>query len=102
MDKQELKQKIRRAIEESEFRDDIQKVSLFGSYASGTPRPDSDVDLLVEFVPTARFGLFRYARIKHYLEDRLQKPVDMATKTSLSKYIREQVIDDAESVYDKR
>ena len=101
MEKQELKQKIREAIEQSDFRDDIQKVSLFGSYAYGTPRPDSDVDLLIEFVPTARFGLFRYASIVNYFEDRLQKSIDIATPTSLSKYIREQVIRDAEFIYDK-
>ena len=44
MNKEEVKEKVRVAISQSSFRDDIRKVSLFGSYASGTPRPDSDVD----------------------------------------------------------
>ncbi|MDP3957028.1 MAG: nucleotidyltransferase family protein [bacterium] len=102
MDKEILKQKIRQAIEQSDFKDDIQKVSLFGSYAYGTPRPDSDVDLLIEFVPTARFGLFKYAGIQNYFEDELQKKVDMATPTALSKYIRREVIRLAEPVYAKK
>lgn len=100
-DKEKLKQKIRKAIENSDFQKDIQKVSLFGSYAYGAPRPDSDVDLLVEFVPTARFGLFRYAGIQHYFEDTLQKKVDMTTPTALSKYIRNEVISLAEPIYAK-
>lgn len=101
MSKQELKQKIREAVEQSGFKDDIRRVSLFGSYAYGTPREDSDVDLLIEFVPTASIGLFKYARIQNYFEDRLRKRVDMATPTALSKYIREKVIGQAQPVYEK-
>lgn len=102
MNKETLKQKIREAIEQSDFKDDIRKVSLFGSHAYGTPRPDSDIDLLIEFVPTARFGLFRYAGIQHYFEDALHKKVDMTTPTALSKYIRHEVIRLAEPVYGKK
>jgi uncharacterized protein len=101
MDKKILKQKIREAVERSNFKDDIQKVSLFGSYAYGIPRSDSDVDLLIEFVPTAHFGLFKYVGIQHYFEDALQKKVDMTTPTALSKYIRHEVTRLAEPVYDK-
>lgn len=101
MSKQELKQKIREAIEQSAFREDIQKVSLFGSHAYGTPREDSDVDLLIEFTPTAQIGMFKYAGIHSYFSDHLQKKVDITTPTSLSKYIREDVLEHAESVYEK-
>lgn len=102
MNKQEIKQKICEVIEESDFKDDVQKVSLFGSYAYGTPRVDSDIDLLVEFVPTARFGLFKYVGIKHSFEDKLQKKVDLVTPQALSKYIRHDVINMAEPVYGKK
>jgi hypothetical protein len=101
MDKQELKEKIREAVEQSAFRDDIQRVSLFGSYAYGDPSEDSDVDLLIEFTPTARFGMFKYASIHNYFEDRLHKKVDIATPTALSKYIRKEVLENAEFVYKK-
>lgn len=36
----------------------IQRLALFGSTLKGTARPDSDVDLLVEFTPDARPSLF--------------------------------------------
>lgn len=102
MGKQELKQKIREVIEGSEFKGDIESVCLFGSYAYGVPREESDIDLLVEFVPSARFGLFKYAGIQCYFEDALQKKVDMVTPTALSKYIRDEVIRLAEPVYGKK
>ena len=101
MSKQELKEKIREAVEQSEFRDDIRKVSLFGSHANGTSREDSDVDLLIEFTPLARIGLFEYAGIHRYFSNRLQKKVDIATPTALSKFIRDDVLSYAESVYEK-
>lgn len=101
MKKQELKEKIREAIEQSTFKDDIQKVSLFGSYAYGEPNENSDVDLLIEFTPTASFGMFKYASIHNYFEDCLHKKVDIATPTALSKYIKKEVLENAEFVYKK-
>jgi len=42
----------------------IRKLSLFGSQLKGTARPDSDVDLLVEFLPDARPTYFDLANIE--------------------------------------
>ena len=36
----------------------VQSIAVFGSVARGESRPDSDVDILVEFEPDARIGLF--------------------------------------------
>ena len=49
-------------------------IGLFGSYAKGTQRRDSDVDLLVEFTEP-RFDFL--AGVQIYLEDRLGKPVEV-------------------------
>lgn len=73
MGKQELKENIREAIKDSPYRNDIQRVGLFGSYAYGTPDETSDVDLLIEFVPSARIGMFAFSGMHNYFEDRLQK-----------------------------
>jgi predicted nucleotidyltransferase len=101
MSSQELKNRIREAVESGPYRDDIHNVALFGSYAYGVPREDSDVDLLIEFVPTARIGMFRYAGMQRYFEERLGKKVDLATPDALSKYIREKILRQAEPVYEK-
>jgi len=52
-------------------------IGLFGSYAKGTQRRDSDVDLLVEFTEP-RFDFL--AGVQIYLEDRLGKPVEVIRK----------------------
>ena len=52
-------------------------IGLFGSYGRGTQRPDSDVDILVEFTEP-RFDFL--AGLQIYLESRLGKPVEVVRK----------------------
>lgn len=101
MSQEELEQNIREAIVDGPYHSDIRRVSLFGSYAYGTPTDESDVDLLIEFDPHARIGMFRYAGMHRYFEGRLGKRVDIVTPGALSKYIRKNVLDRAQSVYEK-
>lgn len=54
----------------------IKKAELFGSYADGSSRPDSDVDLLLEFT-TPRVSLLTLNRVKYRLEELLQTEVDV-------------------------
>ena len=54
----------------------IKKAKLFGSYANGGNRPDSDVDLLVEFT-TPRVSLLTINCIKYRLEELLNVNVDV-------------------------
>ena len=54
----------------------IEKVALFGSYAEGKNRPDSDIDLLVEF-SSPRVSLILLNRLKYRLEERLRTRVDV-------------------------
>jgi uncharacterized protein len=78
----------------------IRKLSLFGSVLKGTARPDSDVDLLVEFEPDARPSLLDMARIEFELSAFLGgKRVDLRTAGDLSRYFRDEVIREAEVQY---
>ena len=54
----------------------IKKAELFGSYANGTNRPDSDIDLLLEF-HTQQISLLTLSAIKNRLEDILKTDVDV-------------------------
>ena len=54
----------------------IKKAELFGSYANGSTRPDSDVDLLVEFT-IPRVSLLTINCIKYRLEELLNVNVDV-------------------------
>lgn len=78
----------------------IRRISLFGSVAKGTARPDSDVDLLVEFETGREPGLFRLAGIEAELSAMLgSRRVDLRTAEDLSPRFRGEVISTAAEQY---
>ena len=78
----------------------IRKLSLFGSQLHGTARPDSDIDLLVEFYPDRIPGLFKIAEMEFELSDMLGgKKVDLRTAEDLSRYFRQTVLQEAAEQY---
>lgn len=79
----------------------VDKVWLFGSYASGNARVDSDVDLLISYLPEARVGMLKHAEIILQLEDILEKPVDLVPEDSLNENIKPYVIDNRVIIYER-
>jgi len=70
----------------------IRRLSLFGSVLKGTARPDSDVDLLIEFEPGAVPGFLGLAAIEFELSALLDgRRVDLRTAQDLSRYFRDEV-----------
>lgn len=81
----------------------IGRLSLFGSTLHGTARPDSDVDLLVEFLPDARPTLLDMAQIESELSTLLGgRAVDLRTAGDLSRHFRDEVVRAARPQYDAR
>lgn len=70
----------------------IARIGVFGSYARGKPRPDSDIDLLIEFVETP--GLLQLAELHLLLEQAMACRVDLATKEMLAPSLKDQVLDE--------
>ncbi|MEK7275826.1 MAG: nucleotidyltransferase family protein [Chloroflexota bacterium] len=77
----------------------ISRLSLFGSVLREDFRPDSDVDVLVEFEPEAQIGMMAYNRIQRELSELLQRPVDLVPQKGLKSRIRDAVLASAEVVY---
>ena len=78
----------------------IHKLSLFGSELKGTARPDSDIDLLVDFEDSARPSLFDMAQIEIELSALLGgRRVDLRTAAELSRYFRDEVVRTAQTQY---
>lgn len=78
----------------------IRKLSLFGSVLKGSSRPDSDIDLLVEFEPGREPGLLGMARIEAELSALAGgRPIDLRTAAELSRYFRDEVVRVAEVQY---
>ena len=79
----------------------IRRLSLFGSVLKGTARPDSDIDLLVEFAPDAKPSLFDLADIEQELSALFAgRRVDVRTAEDLSRYFRDEVIREATVQYE--
>lgn len=77
-------------------RNHIRKLSLFGSVLRDDFRPESDVDVLVEYEPEAPVGLFEMARMERELSGILGRKVDLRTPEDLSRYFRQDVLEAAE------
>ena len=73
----------------------IKELALFGSVLNNQFHADSDIDILICFAPHARQGLLTIAKIKHELETRIGRQVDIALKESIENsenWIRRQEI----------
>lgn len=80
-------------------RHQVRELSLFGSAARGEMRPDSDIDLLVDFLPGARPGLLGVSAMTREFTALLGRRVDLAVKPALKPLIRAGVLAEARLIY---
>lgn len=78
----------------------IRRLGLFGSALRGELRPDSDIDLLVEFEPDRTPGLLGIAQLELDLGALVGRSVDLRTLGDLSQYFRDEVAAEARTLYD--
>ena len=77
----------------------VRELSVFGSAARGEMRPDSDIDILVEFLPGAGIDLVDYAGLMLDLSSLLGRKVDLVSKNGLKPLIRSAVLQEARLLY---
>ena len=77
----------------------IKRLALFGSVLREDFRPDSDVDVLVEFEEGHVPGLITLAGMEIELSDLLGRKADLRTAEDLSRYFRDEVVGQAEVQY---
>jgi uncharacterized protein len=77
----------------------VRELALFGSAARGEMRSDSDVDLLVDFLPDARIGLLELSALMRELSQMVGRPVDLAVKPALKPLVRAEVLAEAQTLY---
>jgi putative addiction module CopG family antidote len=77
----------------------LTSLALFGSVVHSAARPDSDIDVLVDVAPDARFSLIDLVSVKDFLEDRLGRKVDVVTTEGLEPAIRDRVLREAKAVF---
>jgi len=61
----------------------VTELALFGSILRDDFRPDSDIDFLVTFAPTAHWGLLAHVRMERELSQMLDRPVDLIEKAPI-------------------
>jgi len=91
----------KKKIEEFCKKHRIHKLSVFGSFLRKDFRPDSDLDILVEFEPGEKVGFLKLAEMERELSEILGHKVDLRTPAELSRYFRQEVLDSAEVQYAK-
>ncbi len=87
------------AVAEFCRRHHVRKLSFFGSVLCEDFRPDSDVDVLVEFEPGHPVGFIRLATIELELSKILGRKADLRTPADLSRYFRDEVVQSAQVQY---
>ncbi len=94
MEPREILDKL--AAQQSELRRrGVRSLAVFGSVARGETGEQSNVDLLVEFEPESRIGLFAFVDLRDYLSRLLGRPVDLVTREALHKRMRSRILQEA-------
>ena len=64
---------------------------LFGSAARDKARPDSDLDLFIDYDPALRFSLLDLVGIKQFLEEQMSAEIDVTTRDSLHPMLKDDI-----------
>lgn len=76
----------------------IKKAAVFGSFARGDAKENSDIDLLVKYKEGT--SLFDVVRLQNDLETVLGRKVDLVSYDFIDKYIKERVLKESISLYE--
>ncbi|MBS3136366.1 nucleotidyltransferase family protein [Candidatus Woesearchaeota archaeon] len=68
----------------------VKQAGIFGSFAKGKQRKDSDIDILIQ--PPAKIG-FGFSGIQADLEKSLKKKVDLVSYNGLSPYLKKEILE---------
>jgi len=74
----------------------VKSLELFGSYARGEEKEESDIDILVEF--TKPIDLFIFMELEERLSDLLGAKVDLVMRDTLKPRIRDRIMKEAVSL----
>ena len=94
MNREELYEKIVQILKNQGAR----KIAIFGSYVRGEEKPESDIDIIVEF--SERKSLLDLVGIEQELSDAVGMRVDLLTEKSISPYLIDRIKKEMEVIYE--
>lgn len=77
----------------------VARLEVFGSTARGDFRPDSDLDLLVEFLPGTQVGLLHLSGLQIELQELFGMEVDLVPRAGLKAGVRDEVLREARELF---
>jgi|ERR1035437_1664168 predicted nucleotidyltransferase len=78
----------------------ISYAGIFGSFARGEERSESDVDIMIRLKPNNTFSLFDLIGVESELANKIGRKVDLATERSIGRYIKNSVFHDLKPIYE--
>ena len=80
--------KTEKAFLRNEF--GVINIGIFGSYAKGTQRSDSDIDMVIE-IEKSKKNIHSFMQLKRFLEKEFSKKVDLGFEHTLKPIIKEKI-----------
>ena len=69
----------------------IAHAGIFGSTARGERRPNSDIDIVIDFEPSARITIYDFVGIQENIAELFDESVDVVDQRGLKPHMRENV-----------
>jgi len=88
----EIQSTLRQHLPEVQQKYHVRQLGIFGSFVRSEQTDTSDVDVLVEFDPDARFGLLTFCQLENDLSELLQRKVDLVMKDGLKPRLGERIL----------
>ena len=87
------------AMEEALRKEGVTALALFGSVVRDEAQADSDIDVLIEVDPEAKFSLLNHVGVQHLIEDRLNRKADVVVRSGLRPGVEKNILNEAETVF---
>jgi len=89
---QDIQNILRQHLPQMQQKYRVRHLGIFGSFVRGEQTENSDIDVLVEFDPNARFGLLTFCELENDLSEVLKRKVDLVMKDGLKPRIGERIL----------
>ena len=93
MQKSEIIAHLKSRFPEIQRKFNVKTISIFGSASRNELKPESDIDILIEF--SHAIGIFDFIRLQKSLEAGLGRRVDLVSIDALKKQLREKILKEA-------
>ncbi len=89
--------KIKRQIAPILKKHDVKKAAVFGSFARGESKKNSDIDILIEYKKDDK-SLLDLVRLQFELQEKLNKKVDLLTYNSIHPLLKDRILKEKEEI----